>query len=805
MTLGVYAILFWVAETTLGTKALTLALLPVMGGSWYLGLRGGFLSTTLTFMLSVLLFETKGYSNSWTALIHEGLPGTLSLYIVSAILGYLGHRERQCKEAVNIRAHVAKIFEAQVSSLMNLVSITNEVLDADNFLAVLQVLAEKTREMFNANDCLISLWDQETQIYYSKAAAGKEQPALEKIPPHAENDVLARLQMADILIYGKLEELGDVGKPFVTIHPQGTLLALPLIASGEKIGILNLLYEYDHQFTADELTYAKLTSRQVSQAILKVILLSRAEEQVDELSILHQIAVVISQVKDEDTLLEHTVNVLGVSLFPANLTIVLLNEQLHVLERNATYHLNENDTFEFIPLGQGVTGSVAKTGTAERYDDVRQIPHYISALSSSLSELCVPIKVGDKILGVINVESDELAAFDIQDERILTTVANQIAVGLTRLRAEQAQTERVTEIARANDLIHALTEVASQMETSSDPGNVMHQIGLALEKLELKILIALFESDSQDLVIRYTSLDSTVVKKLERFSGKTSMVDFRISLDSLPAYISLTENLHPVILKDYISVISRILQGFTNDALRKILEGSVNLEKMTLGHFPLVYREKVLGFLWLWGDRLTEPDLPTLSVFANQVAATLENARLFADVQRLAITDGLTNLFTRRHFFAMAYEEFYRARRYGRPLSIIMLDLDYFKKVNDTYGHAAGDMALAEAAAICKNALRANDIIGRYGGEEIVILLVETELQFAKKVALRIWQKIRELQVSTQKGNIHITISGGVAGDDVEAMNLIEMIEAADKAMYAAKNAGRDQIMIAPLPQPQKK
>jgi diguanylate cyclase (GGDEF)-like protein len=219
---------------------------------------------------------------------------------------------------------------------------------------------------------------------------------------------------------------------------------------------------------------------------------------------------------------------------------------------------------------------------------------------------------------------------------------------------------------------------------------------------------------------------------------------------------------------------------------------------MTFGHFPLLYRENLLGFLWLWGEDLREDDLPTLSVFANQVAATLENARLFADVQRLAVTDGLTQLYTRRHFFTLAYEEFSRAHRYSRAISVIMFDIDHFKKVNDNYGHSTGDFVLEKVAASCRETLRTHDIVGRYGGEEIIVLLVETDLKAAEQVALRIGKNIRDLSIPTSSSDVRITVSGGVSGDDAEEVSLPDMIEAADQALYRAKKAGRDRIEVAP-------
>ncbi len=797
ISLGVYAVIFWLFVDELGPHALAFSLLPVVIGSWQLGILGGLLSTTIALILSIFLLFIGGYSNTWSLLFHNGLTGFIALYVISIILGYLGHKGRQYREVVNTRIQVAEDFEKQAASLTQLANITNQVLGAANMNSVLHLLAEQTRIMFEADDCLISLWDENDRRYHPRAAEGKMKDILEKLPPRPENPMMSKLQTGDILVFANPGKLQETGADFRTIYPQGTVLLLPLITGDEKLGFLYLLYAEEQDFSHYDLTYAKLTSRQISLAISKSILLENAQTQLDEIKALHDIALVVAEATDETSLLERTVASLGDSLYKFNLTIVLLDLKLQVLKTTTSYQLDEKGIFKVIPRGEGITGRVAQTGQLERIGDVRKAPHYIAALSSTRSEICVPIKIEDRVSGVINVESDHLHAFTERDEQILTTVANQLTVALNRLNAEKEQAKRMQEIARSSSLIHALTQVSTSMGMSSDTDTIMHLMGQELKELGFQTLVALFIPGSQNLIIRYTSLEKEIVKKLERFS-KTKMSDLSINVDDLPARLQPSENLKPLILDDYIAVIASLLEGFTPQVIWRILEKFLAPEKMILGHFPLVYQEKPLGFLWLWSDTLEKEDLPTLSIFANQVASALENARLFADAQRLAITDGLTKLYTRRHFFELAYEEFYRARRYGHPLSILMFDLDHFKKINDTYGHSAGDEVLAKAAETCKETLRTNDLIGRYGGEEIVILLVETDVDAAHKVALRIWENIRNLNIATQKGNVRITISGGVAGDNVEQLNLIDMIEAADQAMYVAKNAGRDRIELAP-------
>ncbi len=796
ISLGVYVIIFWLLVDDLGPHAVALALVPVFIGSWQLGILRGVISTTVALLLSILILSIEGDISIWPAFFHNGFLGFVALYVVSIIFGYLGRMDRQHKEAISTRVRVAEDFEKQAASLTQLANITNKVLDAENMYAVLHVLAGQTRIMFEADDCLISLWNESQKRYYPRAAEGQMKDILENLPPRAENPMLSKLQTGDILVFAKPGALEETGADFRVIYPQGTVLLLPLITGEEKLGFLYLLYAKERNFSPNELTYAKLTSRQISLAISKGALLEKAQEQLDELKALHAVALTMAEATDESSLLKRATESLSTSLYGFNVAIVLIDHQMQEIKKTASYQVDESDIFKVIPLGQGVTGKVVKTGQLERINDVRNVPYYIAALPSTRSEICVPIKTGEKVSGVINVESDELNAFSERDEQLLTTVANQLSVALIRLDVEREQARRIKEIARSNSLIHALTQVAAQMEMSSEPNEVMHLMGTKLKELGFQTLVALFDPGSQDLVLRYTSLEETIVKKLERFS-KTNMSDLRIPVDALPARLNLSGNLQPIIVRDYISVIAALLKGFSAEVIRRMLARIFDPDKMILGHFPLIYQEKILGFLWLWSDILEEEDLPTLTVFANQVASALENARLFADVQRLALTDGLTGLHTRRHFFELAYEEFYRSRRYNHPLSILMLDLDHFKKVNDTYGHAAGDTALEKTAATCKSLLRSQDIIGRYGGEEIVILLSETNIEAAEMIAKRVWKAIREMDIPTKKGTINLTVSGGIAGDNIEEQNLIDMIEAADQAMYAAKEAGRDQIVVA--------
>jgi two-component system cell cycle response regulator len=164
-------------------------------------------------------------------------------------------------------------------------------------------------------------------------------------------------------------------------------------------------------------------------------------------------------------------------------------------------------------------------------------------------------------------------------------------------------------------------------------------------------------------------------------------------------------------------------------------------------------------------------------------------------LELLSITDGLTKLHNHRHFqdeLARAFEE---SQRYQRPLSLAMIDLDFFKKINDTYGHAAGDDVLKGAAGLFHSSARSTDLVARYGGEEFAVMMPETTLQDGILFAEKIIRLIEATSLNTQAGPIHVTVSVGVASVPHSRIHSAkDLIVAADRALYRAKKNGRNQV-----------
>ncbi len=213
---------------------------------------------------------------------------------------------------------------------------------------------------------------------------------------------------------------------------------------------------------------------------------------------------------------------------------------------------------------------------------------------------------------------------------------------------------------------------------------------------------------------------------------------------------------------------------------------------------PLLVRGELIGFLTVDSvhpDVYGEAEINMAWTFAQTAAIAIDNARLFKQVHQLAITDALTGIFNRRHFFELASREFDRARRFSRPLALVMCDIDHFKLVNDTYGHLIGDQVLHMVAERFKRYLREVDLLGRYGGEEFVALLAEVDCERGRDVGERLRAAIEAPAFGVEGQEVSVSISVGVA-DITDCPNLEILLDRADQALYEAKQTGRNRVSI---------
>jgi len=222
---------------------------------------------------------------------------------------------------------------------------------------------------------------------------------------------------------------------------------------------------------------------------------------------------------------------------------------------------------------------------------------------------------------------------------------------------------------------------------------------------------------------------------------------------------------------------------------------------------PIIFERKVIGTLFLRTSkkrRFSAREIRFLTTITDVASNALYNAYLFTQTEnektqlkKLAITDYFTGIFNVRYFYHRLIEEFNRSERYGLPISCLMIDIDFFKKVNDTYGHKTGDLVLKEFASHLKRCSRKSDLLARYGGEEFIMMLPQTTEKGAFAEAERIRKAVGALKFKSLKGRAGLTVSIGVSTfPHAKITNHDQLISAADDSLYKAKHGGRNCVIV---------
>lgn len=222
---------------------------------------------------------------------------------------------------------------------------------------------------------------------------------------------------------------------------------------------------------------------------------------------------------------------------------------------------------------------------------------------------------------------------------------------------------------------------------------------------------------------------------------------------------------------------------------------------------PLHYKDELIGVVNCGRGKkaaFSKNEIKLLQLVASQIALSIANSRLYAKTRELSVRDELTGLYNRRHFLHVLQLEWKRASRFHHPLSLLMMDVDHFKKYNDTYGHKEGDRVLKQMGGLLVKTLREVDTLARFGGEEFVVLLPDTD----RSGALAVGEKLRRVVEAerftlTDRNPIPVTISVGVANYPDDVTELEDLIDHTDLALYDAKDQGRNRVVAYPVrPQP---
>ncbi|MDD5370152.1 MAG: diguanylate cyclase [Anaerolineaceae bacterium] len=386
--------------------------------------------------------------------------------------------------------------------------------------------------------------------------------------------------------------------------------------------------------------------------------------------------------------------------------------------------------------------------------------------------LLVPLRAQGHFIGTLTVVRSSIEnPFTLEDQMLIQDLADRAGLAIDNARLYAAETQRAHEL---EALHHAATALLANLDLDSLLGQILETARSAIPTAE-KGLLHLADQDSGEFKVRaMLGYQNPTIRRSNRRDAPDYLMDA---------------------IRQRRALLFNDLPGASKPG------GSSNPRSVIVA--PLVLGQSVLGALSLTSARpgaFGEADMRLLVSLAATTTAAIQNALLHSQVQRLAVTDDLTEQYNRRGFFELGEREIERFHRFGRELSIIMLDIDHFKEINDAFGHAVGDQVLATLARRCRTHIRQVDVLGRYGGEEFVILLPETDMATAAEIAERIRSSIASEPVATPQGEIALSISLGVASATPEVLNLAALLDRADAAMYQAKQKGRNRVEVTTDP-----
>ncbi len=370
-----------------------------------------------------------------------------------------------------------------------------------------------------------------------------------------------------------------------------------------------------------------------------------------------------------------------------------------------------------------------------------KLPPSIGEISLKINSLFMPIVKEGKVFGLVELSFCDDTSIDMEFLFLMKVFASQVSLKLQNI--------VLNEQSKINVEFHdSMKNIAKIIETQYELNYIVPLIGEMLDRFISDHLIYVFLKQGEEfkLVWPKACKDERIYETLKQLTPETNYI-------------------------------------LTSDD--------------KIGAFPLTNDGEITGCIVARStlEKLSKRDISYLEQLTRQSAITINRANTYSKVLQYATLDALTNLNNRRQFEVRLKQEIATTKRQKNPLCAMMIDIDFFKKVNDTYGHASGDAVLRTVASIIKEHLRESDIPSRYGGEEFAVLLPYTHIEEAKIVGERLRKAVETTPIPIDKKNINVTISMGLAEFDVKESGE-ELFKRADNALYEAKEGGRNRVCV---------
>lgn len=482
-----------------------------------------------------------------------------------------------------------------------------------------------------------------------------------------------------------------------------------------------------------------------------------------KIAILYDASQAVISTFDLDEVLNRILTILRDYFHLQHVAVLLLNSDEQTLNVRTHAGWNDQSVMMRIPVGKGLIGTAAKLKRPIYAPIVADDARYICSIPSTKSELAVPLLVRDEMVGVLDCQSDEEDFFDPETIDLLTLFSTQASIALQNAQLYSQEQRKAAQLEAINAIAKQTTAVLDQKEL--------------LERACLHILQSFPVDHVAVLLLEGDG-------RLALHADRGHLTPKLLKGTTLPAGAGLSGRAllsNKTVVENDVSGVSGYVTGFEETKSEMCV--------------PLISFGETLGVLALESARkgaFTASDVQPLESVADICANAIQNARYFERVRQMAYVDGLTGMFNRRFFELRILEEIERAQRYKHPMSIIMVDIDNFKKLNDEFGHLLGDEVLRQVGGIFAQQLRKVDTACRYGGEEFVVIAPETSSAAATSMA----EKLRKAVEAYPFTGVPrpVTISAGIATYPEGGQTRDHLVRVADEALYACKQAGRNKV-----------
>ncbi|MGZ9159549.1 MAG: GAF domain-containing protein [Candidatus Limnocylindrales bacterium] len=551
-------------------------------------------------------------------------------------------------------------------------------------------------------------------------------------------------------------------------------LVAPLIHHDRVIGALSAVTREPRAWTDGDVAFLTTLATHAGIALTNAELFEQTETRAAHLTVLQAASGRLSRASTLEevgrTVVEETRRI--IDYHNARVYIVEQPDQVVPIVFEGRVGAYEDVDFDLLRcrFGEGFTGWVAQHGEALLVNDANADPRGQTITGTDdidESMLVVPMRYDDFTVGVITLSKLGLDGFDTDDLRLLTILADHAATAVESARLLARSQELAQELRR-------LLDMSGELSESLDPRQVANLMAGHLA--------------------RAMGVDECAISYWDRPSGRVESLGYYppLRIEDMEPYFEVAGFPETMRVLERGNTVIVDADDPDADPAEVALLRRDGLRMLAM--LPLVAKGQAIGLVEMFSKAEVRWDAQRLELartMANEAAMALENARLYEDARKLADRDPLTGFFNHRYLHERLGEEVVRAQRGKRPLSVLMLDLDDFKLVNDTFGHLFGDRVLTWIAELIRSTLRASDVPARYGGDEFAVILPETDADEACRTAERILEAFRDRPfVGEQRGPVPTAVSIGVATFPSDGRTATELIAAADAALYEAKRAG---------------